>query len=335
MAVAPELEPELGPEVEVAAEALPQVGAIAVIAVTMGIVICVDAICRAFFGTLSGAFGWIPYLGRVISSPIKAIEHKVTSFLGGQEKDLDRAMAQRIHTLARLLDQLWHNLELLAANIILLGALATAGAVHYLIHPLERWVRGVIRKVEEEIHQLERGLHGATVVIRKTITHVIYPQIRGAVVAVPRYIHRDLLTIRKEALHAEHTATRALRKVESIPFPKHAKTWPAAVALALPALGLDWLRCNSNPFKNNPNACGLWNDLKSLLGLLADVVLFANVCAFLEFASPFVSAAADVVIPALTDVGAGLCRGSIGPPPPLPAVTLALPPNPGVTLSLP
>jgi hypothetical protein len=41
----------------------------------------------------------------------------------------------------------------------------------------------------------------------------------------------------------------------------------AAVAIGLAALGLGGLRCNSNPWKNNPNACGLWGDLADLLGL--------------------------------------------------------------------
>ena len=133
-----------------------------------------------------------------------------------------------------------------------------------------------LRKVEAELHYIEHHLHGATVVIRKTITHVIMPQIKAATVAVPRYIHRDLLALRAEARHAERIAHRALRQAHKAESRFASKPFAAAVAVALGALGLDWLRCKSNPFNKNKNACGLWSDLEGLLGLAIAALAFSD-----------------------------------------------------------
>ena len=47
------------------------------------------------------------------------------------------------------------------------------------------------------------------------------------------------------------------------------------------ALGLDWLRCKSNPFNKNKNACGLWSDLE---GLLAAATLVVGAMSLVELA---------------------------------------------------
>lgn len=74
--------------------------------VAWGLVFVMDAVVRAFFGTVSGAVGWLPYAGKVISSPVLAIEHKLTSFLGGLEQHFERQMAVRWHALASLVESL-------------------------------------------------------------------------------------------------------------------------------------------------------------------------------------------------------------------------------------
>src|SRR5437588_683427 len=131
-------------------------------------------------------------------------------------------------------------IALLAVYTMLVGAIAAGATAHYVIGPIERFIRGLIRKVEAELHYLEHHLRGATVVIRKTITHVIMPQVKAATVAVPRYIHRDLLAVRAEARHAERIAHRALRQAHKAEARFGSKPFAAAVAAALGALGLEW-----------------------------------------------------------------------------------------------
>lgn len=302
-----ELEPELGPEVEVAARAAPRVGVVAILAVTLGIILSVEAVVRGFFGTVSGAVGWIPYLGSVVEQPIKKIEQKIVSMLSGLEQDIDKALAHNIHVTAALLDKLWHSLELMAANIVLLGALGTAAFFHYIVHPLERWIHGKVREIENEIKSITHAILHEAAKIEHAIEHWLNPRIKAAIVAVPKYIHRDLLKLRKDVNKAQKTATQALTEVESIPFPEGVTTWAAAVAVALPALGLDWLNCKSNPFNRNPNACNLWSVLKDLLGLLGDLAAFSAMCEIIPFMLGTFETIATPIVQGITELTRRLC----------------------------
>jgi len=302
-----DLAPELGPEVEVTARAAPRIGLVAILCVTLGIILSVEAVVRGFFGTVSGSVGWIPYLGSVIEKPIAKIEQKIVSMLSGLEQDVDKSLAHNIHVAAALLDKLWHSLEYMAASIVLLGALGAAATFHYLIHPLERYVRVAIKRVEAFVIHPIRELQRALEAIKHEIRHVVEPSIKTVIRAVPRYIHKDLLALHKDIARAQKTATQALNEVEAIPFPEGVATWPAAVAAALPALGLDWLRCESNPFKNNPAACTLWNTFKDLLGLLGGLFAFTVFCDFWGTVEPFIGEILAPVIALASTFANGAC----------------------------
>src|SRR5207249_9743143 len=125
--------------------------------------------------------------------------------------DVDNMMAHHIHQLGRLIELFWHTLERLAVYAMLVGAIAAAATARYAIGPIERFIHRLIRKVEAEIRHLTQTVTHTTTVITHTITHTIYPKIKVATVSVPRYIHRDLLRLHEEALHAEKIAHRALR----------------------------------------------------------------------------------------------------------------------------
>lgn len=304
----PELEPELGPEVEIVAKAVPNFGALAVLIVCAGIVLCVDAICRAFFGTLKGALGWIPYLGQVITSPIRSIEHKVVSFLAGVEHDIDAAIAHNIHVIARLADQLWHTLELLAANIVLLGALGTAAAVHFLIHPLEQWVRGVIHKIEEEIQHIERVFIRQGAHVTHVINHNVFTRIKGAEVSINRIIEHELKPIREIAHDAEEIAVRTEKKLKPLYRAISQTGFLALLVAALGDLAVNALKCSEfgNLFKKWK--CSLWNLLDSLLGLVVSALALESVCVWLKFLEDAFGALVGPVVHLLTEVPLGDCE---------------------------
>src|SRR5262249_24743452 len=87
-------------------------------------------------------------------------------------------------------------------------------------------------------------------------------------------------------------------------------TFSLAVATALTALGLGWLRCSNNPFSKSKNACGLWDVLSKVLGLAG---LLAVGFTFQEF----VDAASEVAGGIGTFVG-DLEAPFVTPLPPLP-----------------
>lgn len=95
------------------------------------------------------------------------------------------------------------------------------------------------------------------------------------------------------------------------------------------ALGLPNWRCitRGNLGRVSRALCGLpGNFLNDLLGLIADFFILENVCTVIPYLE---TAASDVGVPLvtlLTDVGAGLCQGSIGAAKPLPGPQATAPP---------
>jgi len=326
---------ELAPEAEVTVEALPNVLAIAVLAFCLGFILAVDAVVRGLFGSVSGAVGWIPFAGKVITSPVHKIEQKVVSFIGGLAGDVEASLGHNIHVAARLFHKLIGEFERLAVEIMILGALAAVGASHLVVQKLIRPLEHLIRKVEHELAHVTRTVVHSVTVVHKTIDHNIFPRVKIITEALPKFIHRDLLAIRSEARSAERVAHVALRKAEEFKLPKHAKTWAEAVALALPALGLEWLRCKDNPFNRNPKACSLWGDLSNLLGLLGDLVLFSSLCELIPQMESLFSLVAEPFIGAMNEAAEVVCHASAHAAPPLPEKQLDLPANPGIVLNLP
>jgi hypothetical protein len=253
--------------------------------VAWGMVFCMDAIVRAFFGTVTGAVGWIPFAGRVISSPLHAIEKKLTSFLGGLEAHFEHQMATRWHTLAQLVRQY-------AADTV-----ATATAIATLAHKIayvygeaasgklgarfQKWVLGELSK-----------LHGITkVVVRttKVIEHSdVGPIAAGAASrvkpvarALEHVIEWDLPRLRSRDRYLTDQVGRLWRWTRT-----HGREAASGVALgalvfALGRLGIGWARC-SNVRKLGRGACGMNPDL--LDSLLAGALVVASPISVVELA---------------------------------------------------
>jgi hypothetical protein len=253
--------------------------------VAWGMVFCMDAIVRAFFGTVTGAVGWIPFAGRVISSPLHAIEKKLTSFLGGLEAHFEHQMATRWHTLAQLVRQY-------AADTV-----ATATAFATLAHKIayvygeaasgklgarfQKWVLGELSK-----------LHGITkIVVRttKVIEHSdVGPIAAGAASRVKPVAHAlehviewDLPRLRSRDRYLTDQVGRLWRWTRT-----HGREAASGVALgalvfALGRLGIGWARC-SNVRKLGRGACGMNPDL--LDSLLAGALVVASPISVVELA---------------------------------------------------
>lgn len=126
--------------------------------VAWGLVFVMDAVVRAFFGTATGLVGWVPFAGRIITSPLLAIEHNLTSYLGGLEAHFDKQMAARWHSLASLVSQLaldtkaaaildWQIARKVATSFGNTVVTHIAGAVHAVTKVVRAEVRTVTRTV--------------------------------------------------------------------------------------------------------------------------------------------------------------------------------------------
>ncbi len=116
--------------------------------------------------------------------------------------------------------------------------------------------------------------------------------------------------------------TRRLSKVEKATVGAGAA---ALVLAALARLGLGWVKCESAKGFFRRRGCNAWNLLDDVLGLLADVVLLANICQVIPWLADGFEAVAAPVIENLGKAGAGLCNASYAPAPKAAPPTLYLP----------
>lgn len=287
--------------------------------------------------------GTAPLIGSWIAGKAHQAERAISGGLGGALSGIDSFIAGTIHNMARRVEAVAWAIQdaaqaaLHAAETLNPVAIA-AHVARQVAHAIAQTLHGIehgIRTIEREFKGIEHGLKRLERDLARGIGH----DLRITVKALERdlnHVRRKVIpSIRGDVRTAEgeigHLYDWAKGKASLL----GVGTFAMAVAAALSTLGLGAIRCSNlgNMFKSR--GCGLWNGLEDLLGLFVDVLVFTNVCAILDFVSPFVSEVAVPVVVALTDIGAGLCAGSIGAPPALPPVTLYTPPSPGVTLYLP
>lgn len=266
--------------------------------VAWGVVFCMDALVRAFFGTVSGAVGWIPYAGRVITSPLHGIERKLTSFLGGLEAHFDRQMATRWHQLAELVSQYAANVEAdavfgwhLAKTISRVYGEAASGR---LGKRFQAWVLNEIA----HLHGVSRVVVRETKVIEKTVVQKgkagALTVVRPTVAGLSHVIEVDLPRLRARDRALTDEVARLWRYARNRRAAIASGALLGAVAYALAKLGASWVRC-SNVKRLGRRVCGMDNSL--LDALLADTLAVVGAISILELAHEL-----QRIMPEVTDV---------------------------------
>ena len=311
----------------------------------LGFVLVIDGLVKALLNSIASIVSFLPGVGGITASVVHRTEQAISNALGGAISGIESNIGKQWHKLARVLGMLWAEQKLVAENLWHAVQWVASGnitkAVESAISHAIQWVAsGNITKAAEraishafhEITHLQKTIrHDLTRVIHRTevkvesVAHGIYPRIRSLEHEVTRTIPREIKRTRALAREAEAGVKALWDAVRGLQGVDVGAIAAAAAATAVAALGLEWLRCSDGANRAGRSGCGLWDDVGTLLGLLADAALFASVCSFLEVVSPWISDIADLVIPPLTQVGAGLCPGTIGPPDALPAVTLHTP----------
>lgn len=300
--------------------------------VTLGVVFAVDALTRAFFGTVSGGIGWIPFLGQVIESPIHKIEAKVSSFLGGLETHIDASMGGYFHALADAVGRLADGeAESAWVDWTLGKALHLArAAVNTLPHhgTVTSQVRTVVKQVRTVIHTVyvtgKIAAHAAPGIVTRQV---------GALTGeLDHVIEWDIPRLWRRTRSIENQLARLYRLARAHAVTLTTDAAVAAVAVALARLGGGWIRCR-NWSKIGRAVCGLPSALIDDL-LLTSVTALAvtDVCDFAD-AAYTVAQELQPLLFGLVDVENGLvgCHGASAPPA-LGIGALSLPP---VTAPLP
>jgi hypothetical protein len=260
------------------AEAIPPVGpvfvpalaalfAIAALIVAIGMVKLVDAISRAFFGTVSGAIGWIPYAGKVVEHNLHKIEQKISHALGSAELKLDSYIALSWHNLARLVTWMAGEIANGAVASWHLAQQARAFVRQRDMHHAIGAVTKPLKARQSTLARDQRNVASETRALHHSVAQGVYPRIKAGEVYDRTVTRPAIKTARAEAKAAEAEALRVFRWVKAHPGAIATTAFAGAVALALRKLGGGWIRCK-NWRQIGKHVCSLPNALISaLLGL--------------------------------------------------------------------
>ena len=265
--------------------------------VAWGLVFVMDAVVRAFFGTISGGVSWIPFAGRVLSKPVNYIEHKLTSFLGGLEAHFENQMASRWHALAALITQLAADTE---DNAIALWKIArrinqlySDAATGKLGSRFQRWVRGEIAK----LHSVSTTVVRPVKVVTNTVTHYVAPKVGALAGELDRVITWDIPRLRARTKALEGRFSGVLRRLRALEKRSVALIGLGALAVALTRAGLGWLKC-AKVSRLGRRACSM--DTSLFDALLADTLLVLGTVSLVEFAEEMIGVTETAVRPIVT-----------------------------------
>ena len=249
----------------------------ALIFFTIALAFSARKITHALLGPLIRFVSYLPWIGGALGGLLRTVEQAVANACGSIESGCDQLLGASWHLTARYLDRLWNVITgtptaLLHVARVVGGHVYSVSGLKSLVHYLTRLehvtaarIRPLVRRLDHLLHRVHALEHD----IAKGIGEDVLPRIRSLDRELHRLETKTIPRIEAEARTAEQDVTALGEYVRAHYLTNTAADIEAAVAIGLAALGLGGLRCNSNPFKDNPNACGLWNDLSALLGLAA------------------------------------------------------------------
>ena len=323
--------------------AIPELIWFALLLISFAVVYMLRKFIEALFSPLIAVFRPIPGVGSAIDGALTKIEQSVSSALGAVEHGIDAAIGASFHAMANLIGRFWDEFKS-HANLIALTAAGVADLydaykwIRRHVHDISKGINDEVKHLAKLEKTLARGIDRLTSRVKK-LERGIGRDVISRVNALDRelgHVTHDVIPSIRSAANTAEAEVSALEKwiAQNVPL-LGTTALVGAVAWALSRLGLGGLRCNNLTNALGRRGCGLWSGLEDLLGLFIDALLLSNICALLPTFEGLVSDVAEPLVVGLTDVGAGLCSGGIGPAPLLAVPALSLPANPGVTLNLP
>jgi hypothetical protein len=253
---------------------------LAVLLLTLALATLATIIVVALFETLIRALSSVG-LGGIVTDWLRSIEQALTSGLGSIERGVDAAIGHSWHAFARMADLVWKEIKEAAhSDWAVIDSLAhtITRVLHLnrLTHDLARartTVSKQVKTLEREYTHLRQREKALEEKVARGIGNDIRIHVRALERKVTKIAGTTIPAVEGEVAKAERDVSQLGRWIAgAFPIPRDL-TFAGAIALALSSLGLGWLRCNSNPFNNNKNACGLWGDLAGLLGLVTAVLV--------------------------------------------------------------
>lgn len=292
MAAAPELEPAVALTLK---RLLIPLGTVLVFSVTYGVSRAAEQVARAFFGTLSGAVGWIPFVGDVLTAPIHKVAQKINHVLAAAALASEREIGDALHTLAALVRAVGQAIE----NAPML-AYALAKYVTTLLSVSE-WRKFYTSLVGRDRVQFatakEAKQIAAKIRAREGHTAKVAAHAQARSVALPGEIAHDwnIPGLRDRVKELEDGAVETWKWIRTHGRTVAAGAFVGTVAWALSRLGASWIRCR-NWKRIGRQVCA--TDPSTIESLLADMLVVAGSLSLVEFArelQPIVNDSARVV----------------------------------------
>ena len=244
--------------------------------VAFGIIYLCDKFVRALFGTVTGVTGWIPFLNKVVATPIHKIEQKLTQALGAAEAAIDEQIASYLHTLAHLPAMLGNALLSTAEDLWIIVAFAAT-----LLDPRE-WKKlydSLVGKTQAQLLPIKTKANAANAhakAITQSVAQGVMPRLRTVEHDVNRVIPKEIGNLRGQVKEIEDGAIDTWKWIRSHPTSIASGAFAATVAWAIGRLGMGWTRC-TNWKRIGREVCQTpASDIEALLGLVLGTVAIGD-----------------------------------------------------------
>lgn len=163
-------------------------------------------------------------------------------------------------------------------------------------------LRGEIRAAEHQAQvAAEAAIRQEKAAVR-SVAQGVYPRLGSLERDVTQVIPREIASARELAKDAADAAIHSAKWLKAHEKSLAATTFAGAVAWALGHLGLGWLRCRSNPFTRNKDACNWLGWLGNILGIFATLALAAFSVLKPQDLAEAAVAAVDTIEPLLAEI---------------------------------
>lgn len=257
-------------------DAVPALGKLTMWLWAWGLMMLLTLFCRAIFGTINGTVGWIPFAGRLISSPIHKIEQKVSNYIGGAVQHIDAHIAASFHKLAGIVRDIPMQLLQQAALLLTLAAavvvLPTQALVRHMIRVATAPTRAAVHDLENALGKLRGGYTRLNHFAR----HSIWARL-AALAALVGGIAHDLPKLRARDRIIEKELAKLRDWVKGRRISLTTGAFLGAFVWALGKLGLRWIRCSKVGKVGKALCSAPTRNIEALLGLLAAVWGIAHI----------------------------------------------------------
>ena len=256
-------------------EAIPELVWFALLLFAFALVYVVRKFIQALFNPIISVVGHVPGLGGALSGALSSVEQSISNALGSVEHGIDKLMGASFHRFAELTLWLWREIKghasllaQIASFIPGIGNVVAAlrALVHHSVHA-NTGTAAKVKTLEKELHGIEHQVKQLERDLTKGIGHDLRIHIKALEKELGHVEHKTIPAIQADVATADNAIGNLYDWIKGKANIIGVGTIATAVATALGALGLDWIKCREAKDLYNQRGCGMWSDLANLLGL--------------------------------------------------------------------